>query len=94
MDITKKSETFSFVDTDDMYKITGDFTNDVNGTLNINFQVYTAEDNNIGSGNYYQYNAKDNVNFNINCPELDRENIVSSVNSVINNLLNYINTKE
>jgi hypothetical protein len=94
MDINKKSETFSFVSIDNEYKFKGEFTYDVNGLLNINFQVYNLNDANIGNGNYYRYNNTDNVNFNFNCPEELRELFNTQANSIVNEILNYINPEE
>lgn len=91
MDINKKSEMFSFTDANDLFKLTGEFTNEVNGVLNITFQVNNLENAYVGSGNYCKHNEGNSVNFNLNCSEESREAIINSVNELILNILNFIN---
>ena len=67
MDINKKSEMFSFVDANDLFKFTGEFTNEVNGVLNIDFQVNNPENSYVCSDNYCKYSELNFVNFNLNC---------------------------
>lgn len=91
MDINKKSEIFSFADANDLFKLTGEFTNEVNGVLNITFQVNNLEDAYVGNGNYCKYSEGNSVSFNLNCSEESREAIINSVNELILNILSFIN---
>ena len=82
---------FSFIDANDLFKLTGEFTNEVNGVLNITFQVNNLEDAYVDNGNYCKYSEGTSVNFNLNCSEESRASIINSVNELILNILNFIN---
>ena len=82
---------FSFIDANDLFKLTGEFTNEVNGVLIITFQVNNLEDAYVDNGNYCKYNEGNSVNFNLNCSEESRAAIINSVNELILNILNFIN---
>lgn len=92
MKITKQNETFSLVDTTDVFEMRGSASQDVNGSLYINFSVNKVGGEYLGDCNYNKYADAPNVNLGVNCPEEAREEFTTYADSVIDFVLEHFNT--
>jgi hypothetical protein len=92
MKITKQSETFSLSDTTELFEMSGSASQDINGSLHINFSVNKVGGEYVGNCNYSKYADASNVNFGVNCPEEAREEFTTYADSVIDFMLEHFNT--
>ena len=92
MNITKQNETFNLTDATEVFEMRGSASQDVNGSVNINFQVNKVGGDYLGDCHYNKYAESTNVNFSLNCPEEDRDEFAAYADSVIDFVLDHFNT--
>lgn len=90
MEILKQNETFTLKDTTDVYEMNGNVSRDFMGTLNVNFSVTNLEGERVGDCYYNKYTDADTIHFDINCPESNRKALTAYAESVIDSVLEYI----
>lgn len=92
MKLTKQNETFNLTDTTEVFEMHGTASQDVNGSLNINFSVNKVGGEYLGDCHYNKYAESANVNFGFNCAEENRDEFVAYADSVIDFVLDNFNT--
>ena len=91
MEIIKQTESFNLKDTTDLYEINGNINREISGSLNIHFSIKNITGEHLGDCHYNKYNESPNVNFSINCPEINREEITEYTDTIIDSILEYFN---
>lgn len=92
MKIAKQNETFNLTDTTEVFEMYGSASQDVNGSLNINFQINKVGGDYLGDCHYNRYAESANVNFGLNCSEENRAEFTAYADSVIDFVLDHFNT--
>ena len=70
----------------------GTVSKDVNGVLNINFNLLTAgelSDEHIGDANYYMAEGASNVSINFSVAEPNRDDFMTYMDTVFDTVLNF-----
>ena len=91
MEITKQTESFNLKDTTDLYEINGNINREVSGSLNIHFSITNTTGEHLGDCHYHKYNDVSNINFSINCSEVNREEITEYADTLIDSILEHFN---
>ena len=87
IEITKQNENFTLTETTDLYEIKGNVSRDAAGSLNLYFNINTLEGNYIGDCHYSVYAENNTVNFGVNCSEVNREQVTTYADAVIDSVL-------
>lgn len=94
MEILRQSENFTLSNINEIFELTGNISRDVNGALNIHFNVHNNSGEHIGDGHYNKYNESSNINFSINCSEEIRKELTEYAETTIDDILAYFNIEK
>lgn len=89
MEIIKQTETFKLVDTTDAFEMSGNATREASGALNVYFSVNKVSGEAVGNCNYNKYAESETVQFGVNCPEENRDELTAYADTVIDYVLEY-----
>lgn len=83
MEINKQNEIFTLTDSTIDFEINGTISHNVDGALNIHFNITNHLGDFIGECHYDKYDSVGMVNFQINCSEAYRQTVTDYMNTVI-----------
>lgn len=89
MEISKLNDIFNLTDTTDAYITTGDINKDVEGTLNIHFNVTRVDGTYLGDCSYSKYPSSNTAYFSISCSDSDRSEHLSYSTTLVENVLKH-----
>ena len=90
MNITKLTENFSLIESTDAFEMNGNITRESNGNLNVYFTMARPGGDVVGDCHYNKYGENTNVNFGVNCPEANRDEVTAYADTVIDSVLEYL----
>lgn len=97
MEIIKQSETYKISEVrENGWEMAGQFVCEVNNSFSIYFSVSVTGElsNGIGTCNYTKYDGQDMASINYSVSEEDRDEFTQYADTVIDQIINRINTKE
>lgn len=89
MEISKLNDIFNLTDTTDAYIATGNINKDVEGTLNIQFNVNRVDGTYLGDCSYSKYPSSTTAYFSISCSDSDRLEHLSYSATLVENVLKH-----
>lgn len=89
MEISKLNDIFNLTDTTDAYNTTGNISRDVEGTLNIQFNVNRVDGTYLGDCSYSKYPSSPIAHFSISCSDSDRLEHLSYSTTLVENVLKH-----
>lgn len=89
MEIVKQNESFLLKDTNGLLVMSGGATREVSGSLNVHFSVSKGEGERVGDCYYNKYGENGEVNFSVNCPEENRDELAAYADSVVDSVLEF-----
>ena len=76
------------------FELNGTVNRDINGAMNIHFNIRNNSGEHLGDGHYNKYNESRNVNFSISCSEEVRKELTEYAEITIEEVLNYFNEEK
>lgn len=89
MEISKLNDIFNLTDTTDAYNTTGNISKDVEGTLNIQFNVNRVDGTYLGDCSYSKYPSSPIAHFSISCSDSDRSEHLSYSITLVEDVLKH-----
>lgn len=89
MEISKLNDIFNLTDTTDAYNTTGNISRDVEGTLNIQFNVNRVDGTYLGDCSYSKYPSSTTAHFSISCSDSDRLEHLSYSTTLVEDVLKH-----
>ena len=89
MEISKRNDSFNLTDSTDAYSASGDISRDVEGTLNIHFNVNRVDGAYLGDCSYSKYPSSTTAHFSISCSDSDRLEHLSYSTTLVENVLKH-----